>query len=748
MKKVSMRLLLTLVLAFALVVTTACSSSGNLSMSGDIDEMLNHTDEATEKAEKVAYKLAYDEKLADDSTGFRTAGSDAEHRAADYLAKEFEKIGLTEVTKEPVTVDKWQFNEAYLKLNYTDSKNTEKTLKIDNMVSYAAQGTKQLGGDYSSLEIVDVGMGTLADYQEYYAANNCNSMKGKIALVGVDQWNEVWIDGPYMEAATQGAAAIISYPSGGYAEYDADTLNMQDICAPDMKMPCTSITKNDAKKIKKVLKNSKNISAELYVDNEVGSQNGTSYNVVGKIKGTENTGQQIIVAAHYDKYFYGFEDDCVAVGLVAGIAKAIIDSGYQPANDILFIAHGAEEWGRFDTSTDWAIGSWEMITTAHPEWQGKTLALINFEMPGVDSFNDNGVMRTTYEVGGIGNDLLSSGLLDNVDSFYKDGVVVKNDDDELPRTDCISYQFNGVPAFMPRQEDKSTWSHNRYHTPKDDNNVEDTAKKDGVHSTELLEYQLSLYSALAMYIDGRPALELDFNSRCDDFEAAIENTEKYASKESVIEYKANLKELRTAAQANLEEGKQINADYEAAYQADDKAAMEKARNQGIQHNAKALEAFKYIQDNFMGLADYGDIELYHKGLQNNLDLYNGVTKALSDGEITEDDIWLASDINGYYEYYAYLFSDEVCALSNSLLMNDKVESNWGSNKMTLAIKDSWKTTKNMYAKWNEGVTDPAEYQVFVDEYNGYMDILKSDLQEYVNSEADAMKTLKTMLQQQ
>ena len=147
----------------------------------------------------------------------------------------------------------------------------------------------------------------------------------------------------------------------------------------------------------------------------------------------------------------------------------------------------------------------------------------------------------------------------------------------------------------------------------------------------------------------------------------------------------------------------------------------------------------------MGLADYGDVELHHKGLQNNLDLYTGVVDALSDGEITEDDIWLAAEINGYYEYYAYLFSDEVCALSNSLLMNDKVKSNWGTDKMTLAIKDSWKTTKNMYAAWNKGLKTPADYQQFVKEYQGYIETLTEKLQAYVSSETDSMKALKGMI---
>ena len=51
----------------------------------------------------------------------------------------------------------------------------------------------------------------------------------------------------------------------------------------------------------------------------------------------------------------------------------------------------------------------------------------------------------------------------------------------------------------------------------------------------------------------------------------------------------------------------------------------------------------------------------------------------------------------------------------------------------------------MYAKWNEGVKDVAEYKVFADEYRGYMDTLKTKLQAYVKSETGAMKVLKTML---
>ena len=66
-------------------------------------------------------------------------------------------------------------------------------------------------------------------------------------------------------------------------------------------------------------------------------------NVVGRLKGRSDE-QQIIVSGHYDVYFNGFQDDSCAVGLVLAMAKGMVDSGYQPENDILFIAHGAEEW--------------------------------------------------------------------------------------------------------------------------------------------------------------------------------------------------------------------------------------------------------------------------------------------------------------------------------------------------------------------------------------------------------------------
>ena len=83
-------------------------------------------------------------------------------------------------------------------------------------------------------------------------------------------------------------------------------------------------------------------------------------------------------------YFNGFQDDNAAVGLTLAMAKAMIDSGYKPDNDIVFILHGAEEWGATDTPFDWTTGACRMIYEAHPEWVGNLKSFINFELPAYE----------------------------------------------------------------------------------------------------------------------------------------------------------------------------------------------------------------------------------------------------------------------------------------------------------------------------------------------------------------------------
>ena len=221
--------------------------------------------------------------------------------------------------------------------------------------------------------MVYVGDGTMWDYEGV-------DVTGKIVLIDIDQRSNWWITYPMLEAQYQGAAAILAANVGGFAQIDEDALNCQDICGPTA-IPTLSIGLNDSQLIQASMANGP-VTATLVVDNEV-SEDGTTYNIMGRIPG-RSSDYQIIVGGHYDVHFTGFQDDNCAVGLVLAMAKAMIDSGYQPENDIVFCLHGAEEWGSSYTQYDWTVGAWEMINNVHPEWVGKTLAFLNFELPAYE----------------------------------------------------------------------------------------------------------------------------------------------------------------------------------------------------------------------------------------------------------------------------------------------------------------------------------------------------------------------------
>ena len=709
-------------------------------MAKDIYEMSKFVDAAEDYAFDVAYKLAYDDELGDDKTGFRTAGSDAEHAASKYLSKQFKEVGLSDVERVPVTVDKWQFNEAYLQLDYKLD-GTDKRTRVNEMVSYASPGTVQLAGKYNwnNLEIVDAGMGFAEDYDAL--AKDGIDVTGKIVLVGVDQWNEVWIDGPYMQAYERGAAALITYQTGGYGLKNEDTMNIQDLCCEKLDLPTTSISPKNADRIKFAISSADNgtLKAKLYVDNEVGDENGVSYNVVGKIKGKNQLGQQIVIAGHYDKYFYGFQDDCIAVGLVLGIAKAMVDCGYEPENDIVFVAHAAEEWGEFGTSTDWAIGSWEMNTEAKADWQGRTLALLNYELPAIDNGKPQGIMRSTYEMGTLCQDFLDSGLMDVVDDFYPNGVRVVNDD-EMTQTDVICYQFMGVPSVMPRQDDRTQWTQEHYHTQFDDVDT---------YSEGLLTYDLACYAALAMYIDQRPALELDFTQRCDELEEAVdENTANYASAEKIDAYKNALAALREASEEYLAKAKAINEKYEQAKAAGaTEEALHEIYLEGAVLNDKTLKIFKYAQDQFIGLSDYSDTDIFHKGAQNNLEMIDDTIEALTDDEVTGEDVWIPSEMYGYYEYYAYIFDPAVCERSNKVLMNELMgdDDNWSVGKMSAALPSYPTAQELLRLQYEEETSDPADYAGVVNDYRNYRAILVNNLNRYMDQEIAGMQAMTLMM---
>ncbi len=669
----------------------------------------------------IAETLAYDEAYLSNELGWRTAGSDAEHAAADYIAAEMERIGL-EVEKVPVTVDKWQFNGASLTLEGTD---------ISIMpASYASTGTDAEG---ITAELADLGTGTAAEYEGV-------DVTGKIVLAGVDQWNVAWIDQYLNEAALHGAAAIITYDAGGYATYSDDMINMQDICSKDV-LPCVSISKNQYDELAAALADG-HTTATLTVDNVVEQNSGTSYNVVGRLKGRSSE-QQILVAGHYDVYFNGFQDDSCAVGLVLSMAKGLVDASYQPENDILFIAHGSEEWGASGTQFDWTTGAWEMINHAHPDWAGKTLALINFELPAFYDGMAEGYISCVPEFASLTKELVEeSGLIAApVNDVYPEGISGESVDTNTME-DGVSYRGSGVPYFIniPGTQDGETgWIQQRYHTVADDRDT---------YNADVMQTNLNTFGALAIYLDQTPALPLDLTATCDDLAEALDADALTAAGGDADAYTAGVDALRTAAEAHNAKIADLNTRYAAAL-ADgaDEAALDALRTEGRELNVKTLAAFRSVQDHFIGIMSSSDVVIKHIGYQSNLELLDGVITALENGELSNADetgaLDLAWQLNAGTEFGYYNFSKETNAHARAALLESENPGNmfWGTGKgYELAVTSD--ATVSLLEKAESGDTDfTAELDACRTAYARQQELLA----EMVSAETDAMQMLAATL---
>lgn len=611
----------------------SCGSSENtvdsqLFMAEDVQGYIDSID--MEYAYDLAETLAYDEEYWDNELGWRTAGSDAEHRAADFLVEEMKSIGLTDVEKVGTTVDKFQFNDSSLTIEGTD---------IDLMpASYQCSGTD---ADGITAEIVDVGTGFEADYEG-------KDVSGKIVLAGVDQWNEAWIDNYIRQAYGRGAAAIVTYSTGGYGELNDDTVNVQDICCGDL-IPTVAISANQAKEIQDAIE-AGNDTATLMVDAVLEEGTGVTYNVVGKIKG-RSSDQQILIAGHYDKYWYGFQDDSAAIALDFAVAKAMIDSGYVPENDIVVVAHGAEEWGATDTQFDYTTGAWGMMHEAELGWDGKTLAMLNCELPAFAVEGDQLNISCVPEFASLVSKMVTeTGLV----TTAGDVVVSEEAGSVNVMEDGVSYRWHGVPYILNGFED-DTFMQQRYHTSSDD---KDTWDEDTMRTN------INWFGAFAIYIDSMPALELDITAACDDLE---NNFDEEVAQEAGVDteaYLASIDSLRTVAKEHNDRIADVNARYEEAVSGEaSEEELSELRAEGAELNQATLEAFKTVQTQCTKTDDV-DVYTGHPNLDANINGLKGMIEALQQEELYAEDeesgaLDIAWTLNGEKDYSYYLFDQQV-----------------------------------------------------------------------------------------
>ncbi|MGL4737963.1 MAG: M28 family peptidase [Cellulosilyticaceae bacterium] len=599
------------------------------------------------------YSLEMTKKLTSYGThetlGYRTAGSTAEHEAAQMLYEEFQKIGLQDVRKDAFEVDTWTFKKS--ELTYQDAQGKMQKVTLGGYPSeYVTDGIEEI-------ELVYAGKGTKFDYKNL-------DVKDKFVLVDIDQREEWWINYPAYEAYLNGAKGIIAANISGYGEASDEALNTQDMCGPEY-TPAFSISNKDADALKALIEGSKTGTITVGLEAEsVVEPSGTSYNVIGKIAGKDPS-QIMILSGHYDAYYKGFQDDGAAIGLIMGLAKAIIESGYQPEKTIVVIAHGAEEWGVINSRYDWSTGAYNQVFRLTPKWQEMAFAMFNFEGAGYEHTRQH-QMISIYEYQDYLKKVVAQ--LPKQQGIYEDGVVVT-----APLgtwSDDFSYAISGIPALR-NGYNGSEYSQSIYHSQLD---TEET------FSQEAYDYHHKLYGALLLEMDQKLLLPMNFAVRFEAMKETLAGDTLVAAGVDVKAFEQALARVIQASDKAYTQVEQLEQAYKQAQLVGNAKQVEVIKKQGQKINSELRRLFKYCEDEFVRLTWEDSYRFPHQTLQSNIEKLEEAVAALATGDLDvayDDTLW-AVDNN----FYAYDFSKETFDFFTDQVMKQPADRlNWGAGRV-------------------------------------------------------------------
>ena len=628
MKRITKALTLSLLVGLALAGCTdkEVKEDADKVKDGLIDNISDEYLSSVDVNYAYEFTKSLEEFKTNEKLGYRTAGSVAELKTGEKIGQEMEKIGLTEVTKDEFSLDTWTFEKA--DLTFTDENGKEHLAVLGGyQVNFNTNGMKEY-------DIVYGGKATAEDLEGL-------DIEGKLVLIDINQREEWWINYPAYQAHVKGAAGVIAVQEAGYGEASPDALNAQDICGPD-DAPAFSMSQTDGNNLKKALEASETGSIKVKFDaKSTVEMDGKSYNYYGKIVGKDPE-SYIILSAHYDSYFTGFQDDNAAIGLMMGVAKGLVDSGYQPEKTIIFNALAAEEWGVSNSRYDWSTGAYNQIFKIHPEWVGKAFANMNFELPAYEHTTQDEI-RATYELDNYLTEFSKD--VPTVEGVYKDGISVVSP--LRTWSDDFSFNIAGVPALRNDFQD-SDYMRTHYHSQFD---------TEEQYNEDAFKFHLNLYGLLTMHYDKTAVVPLDFTTRLNAMKETLDENifeQAEVSSDKLIEEIDHV--LKVAKDVNKKVAK-INEDYLNALSKDDHATAKKLYNQSRQLNSDLLSAFKHAEDSFTRLTWEDAVIFPFEHPQNNINNLTLSIEALKDGDIaTPLDEYLWNIDNNWY---AYDFDQEV-----------------------------------------------------------------------------------------
>lgn len=597
--------------------------------------------------------------------GYRSAGSQAEHEAGELIFERMKEAGFANVRKDKIDVDSWEFKRAVIKAGACGA---ERELQL------GAYQTNFVTEGYESVQIVDAGKGTLEDYEELERLGI--SVEGKLVMAEINQREEWWINFPVYQAKLKGAKGFIAVQAGGYGEVAENALNAQDIAGPS-DAPAFSISRADAQFLRDCMQDDKKRECTVLFDAYTKVMpKANTYNIVGEIPG-ENPDRMILLSGHYDSYFSGFQDDNTAVSMLIEIGRMLIKSNYKPRNTIVLCAMAAEEWGVINSKYDWSTGAYEEVFTVHPEWKGKVIADLNFELPAFAHGNKDYV-RSTYEYRNFFRKILRE-YPGDLHEAYPDGVGTKAPIQTW--SDDFSVAISGIPSTV-NEFAGGKFMESHYHSQYD---------SDEFYDEKVYLFHHKLYAYILLRLDNLNVAPVDFTIVCDELLHRFDR-EICDDREAADEFIQAVTDLKAEAQRvnAVIEGRNypqnMSAGGDDTYGSENEGRM--TRNEDdARIEAELLKAFAYAQDTLVTLNWQDDVLFpYETAMNDGVFLGKAVDALSAEKDAERPLVRIKNALNWIYRIdnnqYAFKFEKAVYEYFTGYVLNQPRERlKWGYGRI-------------------------------------------------------------------
>ncbi len=444
--------------------------------------------------------------LTADSLEGRETGAEGNYKAANYIARHFENIGLPKVGENKTYFQKMVYtNEAWN--NMAMNINSHSYRHLYNYYAFPNNNPMVEGQKIVATEVIYMGYGI--DDEAYSDYKKAKDVKGKVILINQGEpykadsisvitksktpsfWSSD-INKKLKAAYAKGVKAVLIIDPETNRNIQANRRFFSrnvigDVEKPDGQYP-TNIyispdmardiigTKGDAVKNareKAVKKKFRPVSlpCALNIDIDKFFRQLIGYNVLGFIEGSDPVlkNEIVVVSAHYDhlgkhgeSIYHGADDNGSGSSTVLEIARAMSDSkkkGLGPRRSVLCLMMTGEEKG--------LLGSKYYVT--YPVFPlEKTVADVNIDMVGrVDEkYKDNpnyiyviGADKLSSELHTINEDMNKTYTNLTLDYTYND----ENDPNRYYyRSDHYNFAEQGIPAIF-----YFNGTHEDYHQPSD-----------------------------------------------------------------------------------------------------------------------------------------------------------------------------------------------------------------------------------------------------------------------------------------